>query len=137
MDHSNVQKEIGLFLEHSHLDTSTFEDDKDRLAYARTIAELYKTHLDDRKLDLELNKFEFEKELEEKKLVLEGKKIKSEKAGKITETVVRVFCTIAEVGVPASVYLLCYDKGMQFEKDGVVTSGFFKNMLHLIRPTKK
>ena len=158
MDNKDVQKEIGLFLANAHLDTAVFENDKDRLAYAKTISELYKTHLDDRKLDLELEKFNFEKELETKKLALETEKleiedhkvfiqenqaknevqrIKAEKAAKITDTVVRVFCTIAEVSVPACVYLICYDKGMEFEKEGIVTSGFFKNMLHLIKPTKK
>lgn len=42
----------------------------------------------------------------------------------------------AEIIVPAAVYWALYNKGLKFEMTGTVTSGFFRNLIGKIRPTK-
>lgn len=40
------------------------------------------------------------------------------------------------VGVPLIFYNVWMYQGLEFEKEGVLKSGFFKNFLHCIKPTK-
>ena len=126
----DVQNAVDKILASSDEDLSQILNDKDRNEYAKLIADLYKTRTENKKIE-QLDRHD------QIELKIEEKKIKNDKAMRIFEGVLRFVGTAAEVGVPAVLLAIEFEKGLDYEREGVFTSSTFKNLIRFFRPTKK
>ena len=125
-----VSKEVDSILANAKVDLDCFEYDKNRVEYAKTVSELYKARVEQMKV-------EQADRHDNLQLEIEKKKIKNERIVTIIESGLKFVGTGLEVGVPAFLLAVEYEKGLDFEKEGVYTSSTFKNLQKFFRPTKR
>ena len=92
------------------------------------------------KIELEKKRLELEDDkntLQDVNLDHEKQKIKNEKIVKILDIGTKIFCTVLEVGIPGLIYVNCFQRSLDYERDGVFTSSTVKNFLRFLKPTKK
>lgn len=117
------------------LEELTYDDDQYKIAAEAAVA-LQKALNEQRKIEREYD-------IELKKLKLEVQKLKQEKlihdeeqAHAKKETWINAAVGVVGVAVPAILYGALFNKGLRFEQTGTVTSGFVRNLIGKIRPTK-
>ena len=126
----DVSKAIEAIIADSKEDLDHILNDKDRNEYAKIIADVYKTKVDQLKIEQADRHDQIQLEIEQKK-------IKNDRAMRIVEAVLRFVGTTIEVGVPAILLAVEFEKGLDYEKEGVFTSSTLKNLIRFFKPTKR
>ena len=91
---------------------------------------------DQRDNKVEMEKFEKEMELKHQEL---DAKIKSEKEKRRNDMIVeggKACIEIAGIVIPLKFYAKFLEQGYLFEKEGIISSATFKNLLHFIKPKR-
>lgn len=106
---------------------------------AENIAKLHKLLMDENELELkdDLQRRELlraDDEMEMKHEAERESKIRGRKERCIQY--IRIGLEASGIILPLIFYGVWLRKGFEFEKDGIVTSSFFKNMINRIKPTK-
>lgn len=114
-----TKENIEKILKNSHDCLCSMQDEKARAQYAKAVAEIYATTVENERAAEEIK--------------VEKKKINSEAGARITESVLRFIGTAISVGVPTAVYLKCWNEGMDYEKTGVFTSKTFGDLRRSIK----
>ena len=126
----DMSKAIEAIIADSKEDLDHILNDKDRNEYAKIVAEIYKAKVDELKIEQADRHDQIQLEIEQKK-------IKNDRAMRIVEAVLRFVGTTIEVGVPAILLAVEFEKGLDYEKEGVFTSSTLKNLIRFFKPTKR
>ena len=94
-----------------------------------SINSLYKTVVEDSKSELDYQIRNRQLNLDTDKVDNEWTVSTNDMKERVKDRYWKAALEAAGIGVPALIYVICYCKGLEFEKTGTVTSSFFKSLV--------
>lgn len=128
-----VKENLMKLMSTSNDDVQTILDDKARAEYLLAIAKIREAEVKEKELEMQAKSKDFENQFKEKELKAEKRKNAGELVCKILDISLKFAGTAAAVIIPAGLYKQCWDEGMQFEKEGIITSSKFKDHIRSLK----
>lgn len=98
---------------------------------------LHRMKIERQRLNCEEHDREEKRLTEQAQLTIQNRHNSEQLKAQKRKNVVECMLTAAGIAAPLICYGAWYRKGLEFEKTGTVTSGFFRNLINKFKPTGK